>query len=37
MGVSNTIHVCQWSNKQGIYMIIYQHTKHAINNEYESM
>ena len=33
MGVSKAIYACQGSNKHDINIIIYKHTKHAIDNE----
>ena len=35
MGVSNTIHVCQGSNKHGIFTIIYKHKKYEIQIIYD--
>jgi len=35
MGVSKAIHACQGSNNHGIFIMIYKHQKHAINNKHE--
>ena len=33
MCVSNTIHVCQGSNKHGMNILIHRHQKHAIKHQ----
>ena len=34
MCVSNTIHVCQGSNKHGMYILIHRHQKHVMKDKH---